>query len=407
MKTMTLKNRSFILIVIGQVISMFGTGILRFALPLYLLQQSGSSALFGAVGALAFLPLIVLMPFGGIIADRASKRNIMVALDCLAGFLMLGFHFAFGKLSLIPLLIVTLMLLYGVNGLYQPAVSASVPLLLEGAALAKGNGIVSSVSALSNLLSPFIGGVLLARFGLSPIVFLSFLCFFSSALLELFIRLPQRPKAARAPLLASAKSDFRLGLRFITKQKPALFRVVVVAFLLNTFVSALLMIAMPVLLTERMGLSKELYGLSQGIFACGGLLGGLVAGLLAGKIGIRHLGRCLVLLFLCKLPFALSTLLLHAPTLSFILLCGSAFLLMAVATLISVNILSFVQQETPCDLQGKVISLLMTLSLCAQPLGQLINGFAFERLIGYDCAVVVSSALLLLPLARFARRVAS
>ncbi|MGN0733028.1 MAG: MFS transporter, partial [Emergencia sp.] len=66
-------NRNFIMILVGQIISLFGNGILRFALPLYLLNETGSAALFGVVTACAFIPMIVLGPIGGILADRVNK----------------------------------------------------------------------------------------------------------------------------------------------------------------------------------------------------------------------------------------------------------------------------------------------------------------------------------------------
>ena len=79
-------RRDFTMVVIGQIISLFGNNILRYALPLYLLNKTGSAALYGMVVALSFLPMVILSPVGGIIADRVNKRNIMVCLDfCTAG----------------------------------------------------------------------------------------------------------------------------------------------------------------------------------------------------------------------------------------------------------------------------------------------------------------------------------
>ena len=80
MKQMKAKlwNKDFTLVVIGQIISLFGNAVLRFALPLYILEQSSLPALFGQVSALAFLPLIMLSPVGGIIhlqIGRASCRE--------------------------------------------------------------------------------------------------------------------------------------------------------------------------------------------------------------------------------------------------------------------------------------------------------------------------------------------
>lgn len=74
-------QRDFTLVVIGQIISLFGNAILRFALPLYLLRETGSSTLFGVVTACSFAPMVILSMIGGVLADRVNKRNIMVGLD--------------------------------------------------------------------------------------------------------------------------------------------------------------------------------------------------------------------------------------------------------------------------------------------------------------------------------------
>ena len=124
-------ERDFTMVVIGQIISLFGNAILRFALPLYLLRETDSSTLFGAVTACAFIPMVIFSLFGGVIADRKNKRNIMVALDFTTAAVILIFNFALGKVSLVPLMIAALMILYGISGIYQPAVQASIPLIVE------------------------------------------------------------------------------------------------------------------------------------------------------------------------------------------------------------------------------------------------------------------------------------
>lgn len=94
-KKSTVFNRDFTLVVIGQIISLFGNAILRFALPLYLLRKTGSSTVFGIVTAVSFIPMVVLSIIGGILADRVNKRNIMVTLDFSTALLVSNiiFHF--------------------------------------------------------------------------------------------------------------------------------------------------------------------------------------------------------------------------------------------------------------------------------------------------------------------------
>lgn len=93
-------TKDFTLVVIGQIISLFGNAAVRFALPLYLLNLTGSSALYGTVTACAFIPSILLSPVGGMIADRVNKRNIMVVLDFLTSALILGFLFFMKEINL-------------------------------------------------------------------------------------------------------------------------------------------------------------------------------------------------------------------------------------------------------------------------------------------------------------------
>ena len=80
-----LVTRNFTLLVLGQTTSLFGNYILRLALSMYVLEVTGSAAVFAGILSIAAIPAILLSPVGGILADRADRRNIMVALDALTG----------------------------------------------------------------------------------------------------------------------------------------------------------------------------------------------------------------------------------------------------------------------------------------------------------------------------------
>ena len=169
-KEKRLFSRDFTLVVVGQIISLFGNAILRFALPLYLLRQTGSPELLGAAGAAALIPAVLCSPIGGVTADRANKRNIMVALDFSTAALVLLFSLLLGRVPLAPLTVACLMLLYGIAGAYQPAVQASIPLLAGEGRLTQANAVINMVSTLSGLLGPALGGVLFGALGIRPIL---------------------------------------------------------------------------------------------------------------------------------------------------------------------------------------------------------------------------------------------
>lgn len=372
-------QKDFTLVVIGQIISLFGNAILRFALPLYVLQQSGSAALFGLVSASAFIPMVIMSPIGGIIADRVNKQRIMVVLDFLTAGLIGVFMLLMGQVSIVPLVVVMLMLLYGIQGAYSPAVQASMPVLAAGENLLPANAVVNLVQSLAGLLGPVAGGLLYGQFGLWPILAVSCGCFAFSAIIELFIVIPHQKRAEKETVWGIISTDMRTSVRFIVKDKPVMARVIVLIFCINLFMSAMLIIGMPVIITDYLGMSSQLYGVSQGALAAGGLLGGIFAGVFSKKLNVRN---AYLLLLMCSVgifPMAL-VLLAGAPALaSYLVLTVMGAFLMACATLFSIQMLAFVQGETPPEIVGKVVSFLMAISLCAQPIGQALYGVLFEN----------------------------
>lgn len=400
-------SKDFTLVVLGQIISLFGNGILRFALPLYLLNQTGSAGIFGAVTALSFLPMILLTPIGGIVADRVNKRNVMVGLDFITALLMLVFLLLLGKVSEIPLLIVTLMFLYGIQGAYQPTVQASMPLMHTKENLLSANAIINQVGSLAGLLAPIIGGILFGLWGLKPIVFISGICFFLSAVMEIFIHIPYKKIQAEQGVLSIVREDLRESFTFMRKERPIILKSIWVICGFNLFFSAMLMVSLPVLLTQTLGISNQLYGYSQGALAAGGLFGGLLLVFLSKKLSIKKVHLLLLITAVLLLPIIAVLWLGLPPFICYITISVSCFLMMSIATMVSVQMLTFIQGETPSHLTGKVMSCVMALSMCSQPLGQAIYGLLFESFKSTPHLIVLATAIISGIIAVLARKVFS
>ena len=390
--TRPLFHKDFTLVVIGQIISLFGNAILRFALPLYIYQQSGSAALFGFVSASAFIPMVLMTPIGGIIADRVNKQRIMVALDFITTVLIAVFMLLMGRVSIVPLVVLMLMLLYGIQGAYSPAVQASIPLLAQGENLVPANAVVNLVQSLSGLLGPVAGGILYGQFGLWPILVVSCGCFCFSAVLELFIVIPHQRRSDNLGVLQMVRSDMGQSLHFLLKEYPAMAKVIVIVFCINLFMSSMITVGMPVVITGYLGLSSQMYGIAEGGLAAGGLIGGLLAGVFSKKLNI---GNSYTLLLACGLgiiPMGL-VLVAGAPVMvSYWVFTLAGAFLMACATLFSIQMLAFGQAVTPTELVGKVLSCVMAVSLCAQPFGQAMYGVLFEQFSAAPGVVILGAA---------------
>ncbi len=371
-------RRDFTLVVLGQIISLFGNAILRFALPLYLLRQTESPALFGAVGAAAFIPAVLCAPIGGVVADRVNKRNIMVILDFSTAGLILLFTLLLGRAPLVPLMVASLMLLYGIAGAYQPSVQASIPLLARPEQLTSANAVINMVQTLSALLGPVIGGVLFGAFGLRPILWVGVACFFLSAVMELFIRIPHSPRAAAGGVLSTVRRDLGESWRFIRRERPVFLSVMLVLALFNLVLSAALVVGIPVAVVQTLGMSDSRLGLTQGAMGLGGLFGGVLAALLGPRLRLRRGGAVLLAASLTAAGMGAALLPGVPPSLGWWGVTAMSFAIMVLSTLLVVVLSAAVQGQTPPELLGKVMAFIMAVSNCAAPLGQAVYGALFE-----------------------------
>lgn len=396
-------SKDFTLVVIGQIISLFGNATIRFALPLYLLNLTGSSALYGTVTACAFIPAILLSPIGGIVADRVNKRNVMVILDFFTAAIILAFSLLMNGVNLILLLTVTLMLLYGIAGAYQPSVQASIPALVTQENFMAANSIINTISSFASLIGPVLGGVLYSAYGLKPILWICMICFILSAVMEIFIKIPFQKQTSDGGILKTAKTDFAESICFIRKEKPVVGKVLLVICGINLFMSAMIIVALPYLVTEVLNLeavqANRLYGFVEGALAAGGLVGGIGAGVFANKLAIQKSGNLVIACAACVFPIGIALILFSSGIINYIVITVCCFVIMVFSTIFTVQMMAFIQAETPQNLIGKVIAVILTVSMCAQPLGNALYGVLFEICKGLEYIVVLFAGIVSLMIA--------
>lgn len=403
----TLFKRDFTLVVIGQIISLFGNAILRFALPLYLLRETGSSALFGMVTACSFAPMVVLSMIGGVLADRVNKRNIMVGLDFCTAVLILIFYLTLGKLPTVPLFIIVLMLLYGISGTYQPSVQASIPLLVSSEKLMVGNAVINQVNTLSGLLGPVIGGIMFGMWGIYPILVLSIVCFTFSAVMEIFIHIPHEKRIRESGILTVVGNDLKESYQFVKTEKPIFFSVVFLISIFNLILSSVMIVGTPILITQVLKMSDTMYGFTQGALALGGLCGGILTAAIAEKLKLKN---SYILLLVCAASVALMgiSLMFHIPAiLSYWVITLMSFAAMGASTLFVVQIYTMVQEQTPPQLVGKIMAALISIAMCGQPIGQAIYGVLFDIFESRTWIVLIVAAVAAFLIALYSKKIFS
>lgn len=394
-KNPKLFTRNFTFLILGQISSLIGNFSMKFALSMYILEQTGSASVFAGLLALAMLPTILLSPFGGILADRANRRNIMAALDFLSGLSVLIASFAVPSEHDIFAIGALLLILSVLGAFESPTVQACIPQMLSGDNIIKGNAIVSQVASIASLLTPFLGSIFYTVLGIRPVFYTTAICFFVTAFLECFIFLDHKKSPSKTKLSSVIKEDFSDSMRFLCRQQPGILKLLLLAAFVSLFVTGTAVIGFPYLVRTVLGLSSNHYGIAESAMGIASVSGSLLVVLLAKKIYSRHLCMVLVSFGICLIPCGIAFILPLKTLPRYLILLIMFCACQLGCSLFSTYAVSLIQSKTPEHLMGKVMSYVFTLSMCAQPAGQIIYGALFDHFSDNVYFVLIPSGLLI------------
>lgn len=361
-------NPTFYKITVCQIITLFGNAALRFALPLYLLRRTDSAALYGSVTALALVPMLLGTLAGGVLADRCRKQKIMAMLDTVSAIGMAAAAAAMPGAPVTPPVLAALCLLYAVEGLYQPAVQASLPLLLNVAALARGNAVIQLVDTIDELLGPLLGSVLLHTLELRGLLLLCAVCFAVSALWERTLPIPYAP---------AARSCLRLPPKALFRQARPLLRLAAVLALFNLAVVPAVTVGVPLLVVRYYAFSDTALAITQSAMSAGGLLGGVLAGAFAKRLSLRRGTAALWCITAVCALLGLAVLPCVPAAAGYIAVTSLAFCMMAAAALFQILLFTAIQAHAPTGKTGRFMSLITVCACLTQPVGQAAFGLLY------------------------------
>lgn len=362
-----LLSRDFVLLVAGQGISLFGNVMLRFAMSMWVLDETGSATIFASVLAISIVPTILLSPFGGVLADRVNRRTIMVALDAISAVLVLASAIVFATTGFHIVAIATMQVLLAVLGAFEtPTVQAALPQMFRQygpATMRQGMAVINQVQQLSSLLPSFLGGVLYAMFGIRLMMIIAIASFAGAAALECFIRLSAPDRGDEE--LPTPLEDLKAGVRFLIKDRPNVFRLLLFAAALNFVLIGYSGVGFPYTIRTVLGFDATVYGIADGLIGVSGVAGAFIAGLFAAKLTMRWLPGLMATLTLAMVPQGIVFLLpVDAWTKLVVLIvftCGT----MVASCFTNLIAVPAIQLSTPEAMAGKVMSMAAAVSMCA------------------------------------------
>ncbi|MCC7362400.1 MAG: MFS transporter [Anaerolineales bacterium] len=273
---------AFLIVWVGQVISVLATNMTQFALTIWVYEQTGSVTALALVNVCFLTPFLLISPLAGALVDRHNRKLMMMVSDLAAGLgtLFLLAMQAFGLLQVWHLYPVALVA--GVGNAFQwPAYSASISLMVPKAQLGRANGLMSLMEMGPGVLAPLLAGALLPLIGLAGVMSIDVVTFVLAVGALTFVVVPQPPRtAAGAQGRGSLLHESAFGLRYILA-RPSLLGLQLV-FLFGNFFSGLSFTVLAPMVLARTGNNAAIFGATQSIGAVGGVVGGLAMGAWGG-----------------------------------------------------------------------------------------------------------------------------
>ena len=385
----SLSIRNYRLYAIGQGISASGSWMQSVAQGLLVLKLTSSGSALGLVIALQALPVLILGPWGGVIADRFPKRHILYATQTAGGLLSL----TLGVLvigDVIQLWMVYLMgLLLGFIRVFDlPAQQTFVREMVGTEHLTNAISLTATLGNLARVIGPTIAGILVATVGLGACFIIDGVSYF---VVILILALMRASELQPAPQVSRAKGQLIEGFHYV-RSSPVLSNLLLMMAIVGMLTYEFSVI-LPLLSEFTLGTGSGGYAALTAAMGAGSVVGGLYT---AGRRNGTPRKLAISSVF-----FGLSVLLVAiAPTLFF------AVAAMLIVGFFSINFTSIgnvaLQMEARPDMQGRVMALYSVAFLGTTPIGGPLQGWIGEHAGARWSLVIGGSAALLAALLGFA-----
>jgi len=270
--------KKFLLLWSGEFISSIGGGLTSFGLSVYVFQKTGSAASTALVALLAFLPVLLLSPIAGVLADRYDRCLLMMLGDGMsgAGLIYILICMFTGEAKLYQ--ICTGVLISAVfSSLLEPSYRATVTDMLTEDEYSKASGMMSLAGSARYLISPMLAGILLGVSDVKLLLIIDICTFVLTVICTAIVRKSRLSKHTKTN--ESFIESFKVGWRAITEKK-GIFILIVISSVITCFMGAMQILVEPMILDFE---SSKVLGISETVCASGMLCSSIIIGIVGIK----------------------------------------------------------------------------------------------------------------------------
>ena len=387
------KNFSKLLLLLGNSIGQLGSSILSFVLGLYILKKLNCSIFFYSLSQIIGpLVAIFLLPILGSAIDKYNKNKIIRFSQFLSAISLFLFIITSRKIEIEYIHIIGLLIILKLSDqILSTSLNSSTINIVDQEDIQSFRAHLQIIQAVSMVLSPIIAIFIIDKFALIGIL-----------LIEMFMELLVLVIYWKVDFNKNTKKEvnesqsllllFKEGIDFIFKYKKIVFGLAFV--LVVNFILGIVNIGLPFVEIKILNLSSKNYALNDSILAIGLLIGSLISSKIKSQKTLNIARNSISLISL--VTFVLGLLLtLELTKNSWSIILAGYFLIIGISiTICNILLSSWSILNIPQEFQGRVFSILNTLTQVSLPLSMLLFGYLFEIISVY--VVFVGAGIFLL-----------
>ncbi|MDJ1476066.1 MFS transporter [Bacillus sp. LS15-K4] len=387
--------RNICLYSIAKTVSIFGSSMYSFALGLYVLQITGSALNFAITLILGTIPMIVMNPFAGVIADKVNKKKLVVCMDLLSGCLLITVYILSSYYGLNLFIIYTTTFLMTVfTTFFGIGLEAAKPNIVSKEKLMSINSISKIIDSVSLILGPMLGGIVFSVFNIKTFIIINGISFILSGIALLFIHFrlfEYNINEVNSKRGVNFIKDIKEGFSYLL-EKESLKNTFHILISFNFFLGFAVTVPLPYIINTVLNLSSKQFGIIQGTFPVGMILGAIVVKKITDRFSYSYLLKKLssmlsVIMILSGIPVLFKSF--EVNNFVFVITyCVVMIFLGLIIALIDIPLIYFMQKEVPDEYRGRVLSIGLSLGKMMQPIALAISGLLLNYIPAYIIPIV-------------------
>ncbi|MGG0301653.1 MFS transporter [Bacillus albus] len=380
---------------IGKTVSILGSSIYSFALGLYVLQITGSALNFAITLILGTIPMIVLNPFAGVIADKVDKKKLVVCMDLLSGCLLITVYIVSSHYGLNLFIIYTTTFLMTVfTTFFGIGLEAAKPNIVSKERLMSINSISKIIDSVSLILGPMLGGIVFSIFNIKTFIIINGISFILSGIALLFIHfrlfeynINERNSKRGVNFIKDIKEGFSYLL-----EKESLKNTFHILISFNFFLGFAVTVPLPYIINTVLNLGSKQFGIIQGTFPVGMIIGAIVVKKITDRFSYSYLLKKLssmlsVFMIILGIPVLFKSF--EVNDLVFVITyCFVMIFLGFIIALIDIPLIYFMQNEIPDEYRGRVLSIGLSIGKMMLPIAMALSGLLLNYIPAYTIPIV-------------------